>query len=63
MDENDIAYLKKLDSSEPQVLFGSNVLLKNLADADRYFSLIPEQEQEIYKEYPIWNLYCELKKS
>ena len=57
LDKDDYAILESIQTDDPQVLFGKNVLFGNREEASRCFNMMSAEDQEKYKTYPIFNLY------
>ncbi len=55
--EEDIQKLKGIVTSDPQVIFGINVLLEDAEKAREAFGRIDKETQELIKKYPIYYLY------
>lgn len=55
--ELDVQKLREIVSSDPQVVFGVNVLLGDKEEAKREFKKIDEETQEFIKICPIYYLY------
>lgn len=60
LSRSDIARLRSITGDDMQVLFGKSVLLGDANAAKGYFDCFPADEQERYKEFPIYKLYCDL---
>ena len=59
MDE--LKTLEDIESLDSIVMFGKNVLLENLGDANYWYDLLSEDEKKEYSEYPIMHLFERLK--
>ena len=57
--DGDFTLLNKIKSDEIHILFGKYVLLGNKATAKIYFEQFSDEDQSIYKGYPIYKLYDE----
>lgn len=60
LNKNDLKILKGIDSEDIHILFGKHVLLGNKTKAQEYYEQFSENDQSMYKKFPIYKLYDQL---
>ncbi len=58
--DKEAAELNEISSNANDTMFGKSVLQGNKIAADKYYGLMSAEEQEAYREFPIFTLYSKL---
>ena len=60
LNKSDVYTLSKMDSMDKQEECGRYILLGNKREAEKLISQMSQEEQDLFKVYPIFKLYTEL---